>query len=490
MPGDGARPRNDVRDDQEEIMKHLTQNAIHEPGPLDGPIAHAPSRHAALDSPYAWYALIVMTGTCALSYIDRQLLNLLVDPVRHSLRISDTQLSLVQGAAFVAAYLIAVPLFGRLADTANRRNVLVAGIGAWSLFTALCGLADSYEKLFALRFCVGASEACVIPVCYSLIADHFSTRHIQRAVSIFHVAPLFGSGFSLLAGGAVFMLAGEMRTWLPILNPLATWQMAFVLIGLPGLLVAAIVALTVREPSRQQVRHSAAGDRTYSLRETTAFIWLHRGFYVRIYLGIGMLAMMVLGMPAWLPTFLVRVHGAARATVGFNFGLVVIVFATVGTLIGPWVSAAVFEKRGYADAPLRTAAWSIVGAVFCCAAIPFMPDMRGTLAITAAAVFFYSLPTGVMAATLQLGTPGRMRGTVGALYSLCGQLIGFGLGPTTIALVTDKIFKDPNSVGYSIAIVCPIASIVASWLLFTALRHYRALLQATRQHGGEPPRRT
>jgi MFS transporter, Spinster family, sphingosine-1-phosphate transporter len=425
-----------------------------------------------------------MTGACALSYIDRQLLNLLVDPVRHSLQISDTQLSLIQGAAFVAAYLIAVPLFGRLADTANRRNVLVAGICAWSIFTALCGLANSYATLFVLRFCVGASEACVVPVCYSLIADHFSARRIQRAVSIFHVAPLFGSGFSLLAGGAVFMLASEVRTWLPVLRALATWQMAFVLIGLPGLLLAVIVCATVREPARQAARQSTVGDKTYSLHETAAFIWLHRGFYVRVYLGIGALATMVLGLPAWLPIFLIRVHGATRTTVGFNFGLVVIVFATAGTLIGPWVSSAVFEKRGYTDAPLRTAAWSIIGAVFCCAVIPFAPDMSSALTVTAAAVFLYSLPTGVMAATLQLGTPNRMRGTIGALYSLCRQLIGFGLGPTSIALVTDKVFHDPNRVGYSIAIVCSIASIIASWLLFTALQHYRTLLQTMQQRDG------
>ncbi|MBB5406333.1 MFS family permease [Paraburkholderia sp. HC6.4b] len=451
--------------------------------PVDSPLSHASSGGTVLDSAYSWYALFIMAVACALSYIDRQLLNLLVDPVRHSLQITDTQVSLVQGAAFVSAYLIAVPIYGRLADTTNRRNVLVAGICAWSVFTALCGRAESYGELFAFRFFVGASEACIIPVCYSLIADYFSAQRMPRAVSLFHVAPLVGSGVSLVVGGLVFALANNVRTLLPILNTLAVWQMAFVLIGLPGLLVAAVVFLTVREPTRSQATHPKAADRPYTVRETATFIWTRRGFYVRFYLSIGMFAIVILGLPAWLPTFLIRVHGAARATIGFQFGVVVIICATVGILIGPWISSAIFEKRGRSDALLRTAAWSMIAAAICCAAVPFTPDVTSTLAVTAAAVFFFSLPTGIMPTTIQLATPSRMRGTVGAFYTFSSQSIGFGLGPTSIALMTDKVFQDPKMVGSSIAIVCPIASVIACWLLFSSLKHYRRLLEERKANG-------
>jgi len=134
------------------------------------------------DKPYSWYVLGLLTLSYSLAYIDRQLLNLLVDPIKRALLISDTQLSFIQGAAFICAYLLAAPLFGRLVDLRNRRNILLFGVCAWSIFTILCGRADSYAGLFLARFGVGASEACVLPVGWSLISDYFSARRAPRAL--------------------------------------------------------------------------------------------------------------------------------------------------------------------------------------------------------------------------------------------------------------------------------------------------------------------
>jgi MFS transporter, Spinster family, sphingosine-1-phosphate transporter len=456
-------------------VRNPTQTAVAESSNPDTSLPYRSTNRITLDGAGSWYALGFLTLSYSLAYIDRQLLNLLVDPIKHALLISDTQLSLIQGIAFVSAYLLAAPLFGRLVDVTNRRNILVAGICMWSVFTALCGRADTYFDLFVARLGVGASEACVFPVACSMIADLFSARRAARAVSIFMLGPLLGGGFSLLAGGLVIAIAKNVRTQFPVLASLATWQLAFVLIGLPGLLVAAVLLLTFGEPARSQSLKSEVGDRHYTVGESASFLWQRRGFYGRIYLALGMLAIVVLGMPAWFPSFLIRVHGVAPAVVGLRFGVLVITFGAAGVLAGPW-AARILEKRGYADAGIRTAGYSMIAMLLFCAAIPFAPGAVGALAASAGAVFFFSLPTGVMAAAMQLAAPSRMRGAVGALYTFCGQLIGFGLGPTAIALVTDKLFHDPKMIGYSIAIVCVIASALAAWLMFSALPHYRKIL--------------
>ncbi|MGK8800376.1 MFS transporter [Burkholderia cenocepacia] len=172
-------------------------NEVPPVGGLDDTRAGRTSSRVVHDSMRSWYILAMLTLAYSLAYIDRQLLNLLVDPIRHSLAISDTQLSLVQGIAFISAYLIASPLFGRLVDVTNRRNILLVGICLWCVFTALCGNATTFQGLFLARFGVGASEACVFPIALSMIADCFSAQKMPRAMSVFILGPMLGGGLSL-----------------------------------------------------------------------------------------------------------------------------------------------------------------------------------------------------------------------------------------------------------------------------------------------------
>ncbi|SAL54753.1 major facilitator transporter [Caballeronia udeis] len=436
------------------------------------------SQRIVLDSVYSWYVLGILTVSYSLAYIDRQLLNLLVDPIKHSLLISDTQISLIQGSAFIAAYLLASPFFGRLVDSTNRRNVLLFGVCAWSICTALCGKADTYSELFIARFGVGVSEACAFPVGCSLIADYFSARRAARALSILTLGPLLGGGFSLVAGGLVIAFADSVRQHVPEFANLVTWKLAFVLVGLPGFLLA-LVLLTVREPTRRVALKAIADDRKYTSREAAAYIWARRGFYMRIYFGIGMQAIVALGVPTWLPSFLIRYHHVPPALVGYHFGLLVVTCGSIGVVVGPWVSR-LLERKGYDDAALRASAMSMCLMTVACAAIPVMPGPISALTAAACAIFFWSIPAANITVAMQLGTPNRMRGVVSSLFTFFAQLIGFGIGPTAIALITDRIFHDPKMVGASLGIVCSIASAVAVLLIFSALPQYRKLLDDER----------
>jgi len=296
------------------------------------------------------------------------------------------------------------------------------------------------------------------------------------------MGPTLGSGFSLVAGSMVVSFADNLRLHLAVFEHLPTWQLAFVMVGIPGFLLAAVL-LTVREPTRTQMLRASSDARHFTLREARSFLWKRRGFYGNIYVGVGMLGIVVLGMPAWLPAFLIRHHGFSPATLGYRFGLLVIVFGAAGVLIGPWV-AQYLQRKGYKDASLRASAASIFFLAICCTAIPLAPTGSAALAAIAAAFFFSMLPTGILAAAMQIGTPSRLRGVVASLYTFFAQLIGYGVGPTAIAVLTDKGFGDPKMVGYSIGIVGFVAAFLSAWLMVAALGPYRKLLQEEADAGG------
>jgi MFS family permease len=439
-----------------------------------------------LDSIFAWYALGLLTFAYALAYVDRQMLNLLVDPIRATLTITDTQFSFVQGAAFVTAYICAAPFFGRLVDISNRRNILIFGVCAWSGFTAVSGLASSFSTLFMARLGVGVSEACIVPVAISMIADSFSPRRYARALSIFYVGVQLGGGASLLASGAVIAFAGDLRRHFAILAGLETWQMAFVVVGLPGFLFA-LLLLTMREPSRASNPVDNSVGTRMSMADVRNKLWGSRRFYGCIYGAVGMIAVIQLGMPSWFPSFLIRAHGVSPANTGYLLGTISIFSGTLGTLTGPYLARRL-EARGYSDANLRVTAFSCVLMTGFCLLIPAFSSSSATLAVATGILFSSGVTLGIISAATQIATPGAMRGVVASLYSFVSQVIGYMIGPTLIALCTDKLFADPKMIGHSMQLVMAVASAISALLLFLVLNSYRDIAGRilSAEQGGQP----
>ncbi len=428
---------------------------------------------------YAWYVLFLLTFAYTVAFIDRQVLNLLVEDIKRDLLLTDTQLSLLQGIAFMGSYIVFSPLFGRWADVANRRNILVAGIATWSVFSAACGLAENYWQLFLARVAVGAAEASLAPAAWSLIADYFNRERLPRAMSIYLMGPYIGGGLAMIAGGMVIGSMGGLRETLPMLAGLEPWQLTFVIIGLPGVILA-LVLLTIREPMRGT--HNAAGthDRKFSIREVMAFLWQGRAFYVRFYLGMALIVIVLYALPAWIPAFLMRAHGANPTTVGLQYGVLVLIMGSAGVLSGPFVDRWL-ARRGHIDSSIRTAAIASIALTVFTAALPLMPGFYGALVAAAGGTFFYSLPQAMSAAALQLATPNRMRGIVASLYLFVLSVIGLGAAPTVVALVTDRVFGDASKVGVSLAVVCATSAAGAALLLFSSLPHYRRALEHSRE---------
>ena len=201
-----------------------------------------------------------------LSFIDRQILSLLVEPMKRDLGLTDVQVSLLQGLAFASIYCVAGLPLGRAADQFNRRNIILWGVASWSVMTSLCGVVRSYGALVLCRGGVGIGEATLSPAAYSMLSDYFPPRRLPAAMSFYNLGPAIGSGLAFMLGGAVLSLASSTRTLsIGFLHDVRPWQVTFLIVGALGVVLIALLAL-VHEPPRRVAR--ADEDQTANFRET------------------------------------------------------------------------------------------------------------------------------------------------------------------------------------------------------------------------------
>lgn len=259
----------------------------------------------------AWAMVVVLTLAYTVSFIDRQVLNLLVEPLKAEFDLSDTRLSLLQGLAFTSAYIVFSPIFGRMADTSNRRNIVLGGVAVWSIFTALCGLARNYWQMFGARVGVGAAEASLTPAAWSMIADRFPPHLMPRAMSILLMGPYIGGGLALIFGGLLLEFAETNR-----FGSLEAWQVVFIAAAVPGILICAILLL-VPEPARSTDAGGAA-EVAMPLAEVWRGFSARGKFYFNFYAGMSGIVIALYAFPAWMPAVLMRKFGAEAASVGLH----------------------------------------------------------------------------------------------------------------------------------------------------------------------------
>ena len=282
---------------------------------------------------YGWYVTFVLLIGFTFSFVDRQVLNLLVEPIREDLNITDTQISFLQGFAFVLTYVtMSVPI-GRMVDRFNRMRIMIGGILLWSLTTVACGLSRSYTQLLVARMGVGAGEAALSPAAWSVLADYFHPDKLARPISVYLMGPYLGAGLAMIAGAEVLDWTREVDfVTVPLLGQLAPWQFTFVAVGLPGLLIAGLFA-TLREPQRKGRRGNVEHVPPWS--EVWAYIVRHKRIYLALHLGVPFIVIMLYGLQSWVPTILVRVFEWDLADAGRRYGVVALVAGSAGVLTGP-----------------------------------------------------------------------------------------------------------------------------------------------------------
>lgn len=425
---------------------------------------------------YAWYVVGVLTLVYVFSFIDRQILNLLVAPIRKDLGITDTQMSLLMGFSFAVFYTFFGIILGRLADTKSRRSIIAVGFVMWSLFTAGCGMARNFAQMLLLRMGVGVGEAALSPAAYSLITDYFPKQRRATAISVYSMGIYIGSGLAYILGGLVIKWASAEQTWdLPLVGATRPWQVIFFIVGLPGVLLALLV-YSIREPARRGIKLLKAADGTMKaaqvpLKEVFAYIFENKLTFLCHNVGFALLSFSSYGSSSWIPTFLTRNHGWTGAKPGLVFGTVVAVCGTLGIVAGGWLADRM-AARGYRDANMRVGlivsiAWLPFGILF-----PLVPSADWAVALMIPAVFLASAPFGVAPAAIQQMMPNAMRGQASAVYLFIVNLIGLGMGPTAVAITTDYIFRDDYKVNYSLVIVATIAHLAAALLLWTGLKPF------------------
>jgi MFS family permease len=429
---------------------------------------------------WAWYTVTILLCAYIFSFIDRQILNLLVAPVRRDLGITDTQMSLLIGFSFAIFYSVLGLPFGRLADWVNRPRLIIAGMLTWSFMTGGCGLVSSYGQLFLLRMGVGIGEATLTPAAYSMISDSFPPAKRSMAFSVYTMATYVGGGFAFLFGGLLLRSFGIKEMFqLPLLGPVRAWQTLFLILGVSGI-VFVLALLTLRDPSRKGARvlekdGSGAKVERLSINVTWKYFTENRTTLVSLILGMSLVALGAYGTSAWAITFLVRNHHMTASHAGIIFGGAQIVAGSLGMITaGKLVS--VLMKRGYRDAYMRVAVMSCVGWLVPGILYPLVPNATAAVALIYVGTFFLCMPTCLIPAAILETVPNAMRGQATAVYLLLVNLIGLGLGPTAIALVTDHVFGYDAAVRYSLLIVPLAASLMAMTLFFVGLKSYNASL--------------
>jgi len=417
---------------------------------------------------YPWLVVAILMVAYVLSFVDRQILNLLVGPIRRDLGISDTQMSLLMGFSFAIFYsILGIPL-GRLADRWNRRGLITAGVLVWSVMTALCGLARSYGLLFLFRIGVGVGEATLSPAAYSMIADYFPPERRATAISVYSMGIYLGSGIAFLLGGIVIQFAvAQGALTLPLVGDVRPWQFVFFVLGASGI-VFSLAFLLVREPPRQDV--GAAGSHV-PFAAVVAHLWRNRRTVLCHNIGFGLIAFCSYGIGAWVPSFFIRTFGWKAGEVGIIYGLIVGVFGCLGILFGGWLADR-WLRQGKSDAALRVGICAAGAAI---AGSAFLLAGNGTLAaiLLAPSVFALGMPFGAAPAAILAIVPNPMRGQTAAIYLFVVTLIGLGIGPTAVALVTDRVFGDDLALRWSMLIVSTVANLAAIALLSAGLKPYR-----------------
>lgn len=428
---------------------------------------------------YSWFVVGVLMLAYMNSFIDRQILSLLVEPIRSDLGVSDTQVSLLAGLAFSIFYtLMGVPL-ARLADQSHRRNIIAVGIGSWSIMTALCGTAQNFWQLFLARIGVGVGEAALSPAAFSMIADYFPKQRLARAISVYSMGVYFGAGLALMIGGLVIRMVSALPpVELPLVGTIYSWQLTFLFVGLLGLPILLLIFL-IREPLR---RGGAIGDNSSDgagFAELRAFVRDNRWTVIWHFAAYSLIGIAIITYLTWTPTLFIRTYGWDAPKVGLIYGGLTFVLGTAGVYTGGFV-ADWLHRRGHPDAILRATLYGGIVALPVAVATPLMPNENLAVVGLALTTFLLAYPQGLPAAALQVIAPNRLRAQMTALYFLVGNLVALGLGPTIVALVTDYGFGDPLMLRYSMSIVCAVAIPLGIVSVYLSLKPYRASVERAR----------
>ena len=401
------------------------------------------------------FALALLVVVYTFNFIDRQILSILIQPIKSELGLSDTQMGLLTGFAFALFYAtLGIPI-ARYADRGNRRNLIALALGIWSIMTAVSGLALNFWHLLIARIGVGVGEAGCSPPAHSIIADYFPAEKRATALGIYSLGIPVGIMFGLFAGG-----------WI---NEFFGWRMAFFVVGIPGVLLAVLVRFSMREPERGMAEGRVAAAVQPSIQETLAYLWRKPSFR-HLAFAAALTAFVGYGVVTWVPTFLIRSFGMGTGEIGTWFGLILGIPGGIGIALGGYLA----DKLG-----AKKTSWYLwTSAVALLIATPFnlVAYLGSTSSIALLAMIIPVLLGNFYQATTFSQTQGlvelRMRAVAAGILLFIINIIGLGLGPLAVGMVTDLLEPNygPEALRYSL-LLFSMVNIWAAYHYFVAGKH-------------------
>ena len=421
---------------------------------------------------YAWYVVGVLMVAYTFSFIDRQILSLMSRDIIAEFDLSTTQYSLLAGFAFALFYTVLGLPIGMAADRFSRRWIIGAGITIWSLMTAACGFAIGFWSLFAARVGVGVGEAALSPSAYSMISDYFPPKTLGLALGTYGMGIYIGSGLAFIIGGTVVGAVSGTDIILPLIGSMTGWKAVFVIVGVPGLLVA-LLMVTVREPFRRGLKRAGpegkADDVPFSA--VLKHVFERKGAYFSHFMGIAPLSLIGYGSAVYVPLFFYTVHDSSPQVVGLWFGLAVLIMGPLGVVVGG-ILADQLRLKGYSDCYLRVPAIAALLLIPVNIAFPLVDDPFWAFVILFPGSFIGAMPFGAGPAGLQAITPNQMRAQVSALYLFTVNIIGLGIGPLIIGGMTDLFFTGEGGLRYAMIVVFTAAALWSMAVLFFGFKPF------------------
>ena len=436
---------------------------------------------------YAWYVVVLMMCFYVLSFMDRQIIAVLLDPIKDDLQLTDVQISLIGGVSFGLFYSVVGIFIGRLADSMNRPMLIAAGVFIWSLTTALCGLAGKFWHLLFLRMGVGLGEAALLPSTLSLLKDYFPPARIATPTSVFLFGAPIGIGLAFAAGGLMYGVAQDITAadgWNDVffIGGSAAWKLVLLFLGIVGM-VMTLGMFTVREPritnaagTEKRAEHSLKTANAAELPEVKAYAkknWLP---ITSLYVGMALISLAAYAQGFWDVTYLTRTFGGDRGSVAFMYGMVQMFAGMSGMFLGGY-TADRLTRRGVEGSSFKLV---VVGAAI---ATPFgfAYSVAGTeqlsLWLMVVAIFGTNICFACAASAMQRMYPVAMLGLAAGVYFFMSNAVGLMVGPTVVAALTDYYFVDPQKVGYSLSIVGGCARLLAFVVFVIGMFSYVKLLR-------------
>ena len=413
----------------------------------------------------------ILTLAYILSFVDRYILGLLIEPIKADLGLSDTDIGWLMGVSFAIFYAtMGIPL-GYLADRKRRTWLVAAGVAVWSLATAASGLAKNFWHLFIARMTVGAGEATLSPCAMSMISDSFPREKRGKPIAFYTAALSLGAGIASLISAAVLTWAKSVpEISLPLVGSVAPWQFTFLVVGLPGVALS-FVFLTMREPRRHRIP-GVEGDSKFM--DTFRHVWDRRNVYASFVIFVCMMTIVAYSQ-GWAAPMFKRTWGWEAQTYALVNGTVLLIVGPLTVNLAGWMNDRLYS-RGLEDAPMSIV---ILGA---CVIVPtgflapLMPTPVMAMAVYAINTIGIAMTSATSVTALLQITPPQIRGQTVALYYMTISMAGLFLGPSTVGLLSDHVFGNEN-LNLAVAAVPLMFGIPVLMFIPYARRVYRDELQ-------------